>query len=386
MYTEDDRRAMQRAIDLAWQGVNTTMPNPRVGCVIVRDGEVVGEGWHRRAGEPHAEVLALQQAGERARGATAYVTLEPCAHHGRTGPCADRLVEAGVARVVAAMEDPNPLVNGQGLGRLRAAGIDVRCGLLEEEARALNEGFISRMQRGRPWVRLKAATSLDGFIALPDGESQWITGEAARTDGHAWRARASAILTGSGTVLADNPALTVRHVATERQPVRVLVDARLQVSEHAAIFGPGETWVAHAMPPDWPDDGHRQRLLDRGVRLLYLPAADGRHVDLPALMCAMGEAGFNEVHVEAGAGLNAALIQAGCVDELLLYVAPALLGQGLPAFALPAVPGLDDRIRLAWREATPVGDDLRLRLRVLTEAHQGQSPASSGANGAIRAS
>ena len=291
-----------------------------------------------------------------------------------------------MARVVAAMEDPNPLVNGQGLRRLRAAGIDVRCGLLEEEARALNEGFISRMQRGRPWVRLKAATSLDGFIALPDGESQWSTGEAARTDGHAWRARASAILTGSGTVLADNPALTVRHVATERQPVRVLVDARLQVSEHAAIFGPGETWVAHAMPPDWPDDGHRQRLLDRGVRLLYLPAADGRHVDLPALMCAMGEAGFNEVHVEAGAGLNAALIQAGCVDELLLYVAPALLGQGLPAFALPAVPGLDDRIRLAWREATPVGDDLRLRLRVLTEAHQGQSPASSGANGAIRAS
>ncbi|MDO4637928.1 MAG: bifunctional diaminohydroxyphosphoribosylaminopyrimidine deaminase/5-amino-6-(5-phosphoribosylamino)uracil reductase RibD [Lautropia sp.] len=365
MYSEADRRAMQRAIDLAWRGAHTTMPNPRVGCVIVRDGEQVGEGWHQRAGEPHAEVLALQQAGDRAWGATVYVTLEPCAHHGRTPPCADRLVQAGVARVIAAMEDPNPLVNGQGLARLRAAGIDVRCGLLADEARMLNEGFVSRMQRGRPWLRLKVASSLDGFIALPDGRSQWITGQAARADGHEWRARASAILTGSGTVLADNPALTVRHVSVERQPVRVLVDARLQVSAHAKVFGPGESWVVHARPPEWPDDGHRQRLADRGVRLVYLPSADGRHVDLPALMTMMAEAGFNEVHVEAGAGLNAALIQAGCVDEILLYMAPALLGQGKLAFGLPAVPDLAQRYRLAWHEITPVGEDVRMRLRVL---------------------
>ena len=373
MFDTHDQRFMQRALDLARQGLNTTMPNPRVGCVVVRDGEVVGEGWHQRAGEPHAEVHALRQAGERARGATAYVTLEPCAHHGRTPPCADRLVEAGVARVVAAMEDPNPLVNGQGLARLRAAGIDVRCGLLREQAHELNEGFIARMQRGWPWVRVKAATSLDGFIALPSGESQWITGEAARADGHAWRARASAILTGSGTVRADDPAMTVRHVAVERQPVRVVVDARLQVGSHAAVFGPGEVWVAHALPPEWPDDGHRQRLIDRGVRLLHLPVADGRHVDLKALLMEMGRAGFNEVHVEAGAGLNAALLKDGLVDELLLYLAPSLLGQGLPAFALPVVAGLEKRIRLAWRDVTPVGDDLRVRLRVQREADMEQA-------------
>lgn len=365
MFSDTDRHYMARALALAWQGVNTTMPNPRVGCVIVKDGEVVGEGWHYQAGQPHAEVLALAEAGERARGATVYVTLEPCAHQGRTPPCADRLVEAGVARVIAAIEDPNQLVNGQGLARLRQAGIVVRCGLMAEEATELNEGFIARMTRGWPWVRLKAATSLDGFIALPDGQSQWITGERARADGHAWRARASAILTGIGTVRADNPAMTVRHVEVTRQPVRVLVDARLEVDEHAALFGAGEVWVAHARPDGWPDDGKRQRLLDRGVRLLHLPDADGRHVDLSALLRLMGEAGFNELHVEAGAGLNAALMQAGLVDELLLYVAPALLGGGLHALALPPVPGLDARIRLAWREVTPVGDDLRLRLRVL---------------------
>lgn len=365
MFSDGDRQYMERAIALAWQGVNTTMPNPRVGCVIVKDGEIVGEGWHERAGQPHAEVLALAEAGERARGATVYVTLEPCAHHGRTPPCADRLIEAGVARVIAAMEDPNTLVNGQGLERLRHAGIVVRCGLMAEEAHELNEGFIARMTRGWPWVRLKAATSLDGFIALPDGESQWITGEPARVDAHAWRARACAMLTGIGTVRADNPALTVRHVETSRQPARVLIDARLEVDEHAAILGSGEVWVVHARPDEWPDDGKRQRLIDRGVRLIHLPDADGRHVDLHALLRLMGEAGFNEVMVEAGAGLNAALMQAGCVDELLLYLAPSLLGAGLPAMALPAVPGLDRRIRLQWRDVTPVGDDLRLRLRVL---------------------
>lgn len=374
MFSEADRHYMARAIELAWRGASTTMPNPRVGCVIVRDGDVVGEGWHYQAGQPHAEVLALAEAGERARGATVYVTLEPCVHHGRTPPCADRLIEAQVARVIAAIEDPNRLVNGQGLARLRQAGIVVRCGLMAEEATELNEGFIARMTRGWPWVRLKAASSLDGFIALPDGQSKWITGERARADGHAWRARASAILTGIGTVRADDPALTVRHVEVARQPVRVLVDARLEVDEHAALFGGGEVWVAHARPDDWPDDGKRQRLLDRGVRLLYLPEAEGRHVDLPALLRAMGEAGFNEVHVEAGAGLNAALMRAGLVDELLLYLAPSLLGGGLPALNLSPVAALDQRIRLAWRDITPVGDDLRLRLRVLPSGPSAPEP------------
>ncbi len=364
MYSEADRLFMERALALAWQGLNTTTPNPRVGCVIVKDGEIVGEGWHRRAGEPHAEVLALAEAGERARGATAYVTLEPCSHHGKTPPCCDRLIEAGVARVIAAMEDPNPLVNGQGLGRLRRAGIDVRCGLMAEEAAALNVGFVARMSRGRPWVRLKVATSLDGFIALPDGESQWITQQAARTDGHAWRARACAILTGLGTVKADNPSLTVRHVETSRQPVRVLIDSQLAVDPAAAIFGPGEVWVIHAQPED-PADARQSRLREQGVRLLSLPTADGQRVDLPAALEALAAAGFNEVHVEAGAGLNAALLSAGCVDELLLYMAPAMLGAGLPAFALPPVAGLAQRIRLAWLDVSPVGEDLRLRLRVL---------------------
>ncbi|MDO5103592.1 MAG: bifunctional diaminohydroxyphosphoribosylaminopyrimidine deaminase/5-amino-6-(5-phosphoribosylamino)uracil reductase RibD [Lautropia sp.] len=364
MYSESDRRAMQRAIGLAWQGVYTTMPNPRVGCVLVKDGEIVGEGWHRRAGEPHAEVLALAEAGERARGATAYVTLEPCSHHGRTPPCAERLIEAGVIRVIAAMEDPNPLVNGRGLARLRQAGIDVRCGLMAEEAAELNVGFISRMARGRPWVRLKVATSLDGFTALPDGRSQWITAETARADGHAWRARASAILTGIGTVLADNPSLTVRHVETSRQPVRVLVDAGLTVDPDAALFGPGEVWVVHALP-DKADDPGQQRLRERGIRLLSLPGPAPGRVDLPALMQVMAEAGFNELHVEAGARLNAALMAAGCVDELLMYVAPAMLGAGMPAFALPAVSGLDRRIRLKWLDVAQVGADLRLRLQVL---------------------
>ncbi|MDO4683402.1 MAG: bifunctional diaminohydroxyphosphoribosylaminopyrimidine deaminase/5-amino-6-(5-phosphoribosylamino)uracil reductase RibD [Lautropia sp.] len=372
MYTESDRHAMQRAIGLAWQGVYTTMPNPRVGCVLVKDGEVVGEGWHRRAGEPHAEVLALAEAGERARGATAYVTLEPCSHHGRTPPCCDRLIEAGVARVIAAMEDPNPLVNGQGLARLRQAGIDVRCGLMAEEAAELNVGFVSRMARGRPWVRLKVAASLDGFTALPDGESQWITAEAARADGHEWRARASAILTGIGTVRADDPSLTVRHVPVSRQPVRVLVDAALSVDPGARLFGPGEVWVVHAQPVD-DTDPRQQHLREQGVRLLSLPAPVPGRVDLPALMAEMGRAGFNELHVEAGARLNAAMLQVACVDELLMYVAPSLLGAGMPAFALPAVDGLDRRIRLKWLNVAQVGEDLRLRLQVMGMAEAAPS-------------
>lgn len=373
MYSESDRLAMARAIALASQGLYTTMPNPRVGCVIVKDGEIVGEGWHRRAGEPHAEVLALAEAGERARGATAYVTLEPCAHHGRTPPCADRLAESGVARVIAAMEDPNPLVNGLGLARLRRAGVDVRCGLMAEDAAELNIGFVSRMSRGRPWVRVKVAASLDGFIALPDGQSQWITQSAARADGHAWRARACAILTGMGTVKADNPALTVRYVDTTRQPLRLLVDPRLEADPSAAIFGPGEAWIVHAQPED-AHDNRQQRLRDAGIRLLSLPASQPGRVDLGGLMARLGQEGINELHVEAGAGLNTALMSAGCVDELLMYVAPAMLGGGLPAFALPAVDSLAARIRLEWLDVARLGEDLRLRLKV--RCTEGARPAT----------
>ena len=235
MFNEADHRWMQRALELAEQGLMSTTPNPRVGCVIVRDGERAGEGWHRRAGEPHAETVALAEAGERARGATVYVTLEPCSHFGRTPPCTDALVAARVARVIVAMEDPNPLVNGQGLERLRRAGIDVRCGLLEGRSRDLNIGFVSRMTRARPWVRLKVAASLDGFTALPDGRSQWITGELARADGHRWRARSCAILTGIGTVSADDPQMNARASEATRQPLKVIVDSSLRIDPHARL-------------------------------------------------------------------------------------------------------------------------------------------------------
>ena len=354
-----DHDFMARALRLAEQGLYSTSPNPRVGCVLVKDGAAVGEGWHVRAGEPHAEVHALRAAGEAARGATAYVTLEPCSHHGRTPPCAEALVAAGVARVVAAMEDPNPLVAGNGLSLLRRAGIAVHSGVLEAEARELNIGFVSRMTRGRPWVRLKAASSLDGRTALANGQSQWITGADARQDGHRWRARACAILTGSGTVLADDPQLNVRGVATERQPMPVVVDSRLDTPPPARLFDGRPVLIATASP----DAAKAQALAARGAEILCLPGCDGR-VDLAALMQELGRRGINELHVEGGAGLNGALLAAGLVDELLLYLAPTLLGntaQGL--FALPELTSLDEQKRLVWREVRQVGSDLRLLAR-----------------------
>ena len=251
MFTSADHDHMSRALKLAQQGLHSASPNPRVGCVITKDNLVVGEGWHRKAGEPHAEIVALAQAGGRARGSTAYVTLEPCSHFGRTPPCVDALVEARVARVVAAMEDPNPQINGRGLESLRSKGIDVRCGLLEQEARELNIGFVSRMTRGQPWVRLKVAGSLDGRSALHNGKSQWITGEAARTDTHHWRARACAVLTGIGTVRDDDPQMNVRHLSTLRQPLKILVDSRLEVDAEARILKGGQILIACAIehPP-----------------------------------------------------------------------------------------------------------------------------------------
>ncbi|MDY0011714.1 MAG: bifunctional diaminohydroxyphosphoribosylaminopyrimidine deaminase/5-amino-6-(5-phosphoribosylamino)uracil reductase RibD [Rhodocyclaceae bacterium] len=358
-FSAADHTAMARALQLAALGLETTTPNPRVGCVIQREGVTVGEGWHARAGEPHAEVHALAQAGQLARGATAYVTLEPCSHHGRTPPCAEALVAAGVRRVVAAMRDPNPLVAGRGLALLAEVGIQVDAGLLEDEARELNIGFVSRMTRGRPWLRLKAAASLDGKTALGNGVSQWITGPAARADGHRWRARACAILTGIGTVREDDPQLTVRAVPCQRQPLRVVVDARLELPPCARLVDGSPVLVACAQA----DPAKVAALAERQVEVVELPNAAGK-VDLPALLAELGRRGINEVHAEAGFKLNGSLLREGCVDELLLYLAPILTGdaaQGL--FNLQALTCLEDARRLKIRDIRQLGDDLRLVAR-----------------------
>jgi len=358
MFTSADHGFMSRALELARQGLFTTTPNPRVGCVVVKDGVVVGEGWHRRAGEPHAEIVALAEAGGRARGATVYVTLEPCSHFGRTPPCVDALAEARVARVIAAMEDPNPKVNGRGLRRLRDSGVDVRCGLLQQEAVELNVGFVSRMARGRPWMRLKVAATLDGLTALPDGTSQWITGEEARRDGHAWRARACAILTGIGTVRDDDPQMDVRFVDTSRQPVKVLVDSRLEVDLGARLLKGAPVWVACTVD----NPAKTRELTDRGCEVIRVPDVGGK-VDLPALMSELAVRGLNEIHVEAGYKLNGSLVAAGVVDELLMYLSPSLLGRGLPAFHLEPPAALDARRALRFTDIERLGADLRLMAR-----------------------
>lgn len=352
----DDYRWMARALTLAERGLFTTTPNPRVGCVIVRDGQLVGEGWHVRAGEPHAEVHALAMAGEAARGATAYVTLEPCSHHGRTPPCADALVKAGVARVVAAMEDPNPLVAGRGLARLREADIETLSGVHEAQARELNIGFISRMTRGRPWLRLKAAATLDGKTALENGVSQWITGDEARRDAHRWRARSCAVLTGIGTVRDDDPQLTVRAIATERQPLRVVVDARLETPLNARILDGGEVLVAGAT-----NQADRIAALERrGAEVVILPNAGGK-VDLAALMLELGRRGINEVLAESGFKLNGSLLREGCVNELILYLAPCLVGDAARGlFNLPALASLDEKRRVEFHDIRQIGADLRI--------------------------
>jgi len=350
-----DSQWMARALQLAAQGLNTTSPNPRVGCVLVKGDEVVGEGWHRRAGEPHAEVHALRAAGEKARGATAYVTLEPCSHHGRTPPCADALIAAGVARVVCAMQDPNPQVAGQGIARVRAAGIEVECGLMEAAAHELNVGFVSRMTRGSPWVRSKIAASLDGRTALANGVSQWITGAAARQDVQHLRARSCAVLTGIGTVLADDPQLNVR-IATERQPLRVVLDSTLRMPPAARMLQSGSVLVCTASQ----DAGKRAALQQRGAEVLLLADASGR-VDLQAVMRELARRGINEVLVEAGRELNGALLQAGLGDELVLYLAPQLLGDAARGMAdLGELLRLEQRVELAWRDVRRVGEDLRI--------------------------
>lgn len=353
---------MAHALALAERGLFTTTPNPRVGCVIVRDGAVVGTGWHERAGEAHAEVIALREAGARAAGGTVYVTLEPCSHHGRTPPCTDGLIAAKVARVVAACEDPNPVVAGQGLACLRAAGIDASVGLLGEAARELNIGFVSRMTRGRPWVRMKIAATLDGKTALGDGRSQWITGADARRDGHAFRARACAVLTGIGTVKDDDPQLTVRDVPTTRQPLRVLVDSRLEVPPTARILEGGNVLVAAAVA----DRARIAALAGHGAQVLLLPNAAGK-VDLGELMAELGRRGLNEVHVEAGFKLNGSLVAAGLVDELVIYFAPSLIGEsGRGMFNLPGPADLAARVQLSVRDVRRVGADLRVLARLVS--------------------
>ncbi len=359
MFSDADREYMARALGLAELGMYTATPNPRVGCVIVRDGVVVGEGWHRKAGEPHAEVNALEAAGGKTRGATVYVSLEPCSHFGRTAPCADALVRADVARVVAAMRDPDP--NGAGGGtKLEAAGIRFECGLLEEEARELNIGFISRVTRGRPWVRIKIAASLDGRTALANGKSQGITGGEARKDGHRWRARACAVLTGIGTVTADDPRLDVREVETTRQPLRVIVDSRLETPPTARILQAGPVLVFCS--GDRPEQ--RAALESRGAEITVLSNPHGK-VDLPAMLAVLAARGINELHVEAGVKLNGSMVREGCVDELLVYLAPSLLGDTAQAMAgLASMTSLDERIALAYRSVDRVGADLRILARV----------------------
>ena len=374
-FSAADHGFMTRALQLAQRGLYSTTPNPRVGCVIVRDGNVIGEGWHEKAGEPHAEAAALAAivgAGSlcvpgnplrgqaTALGATAYVTLEPCSHFGRTPPCADALIEAGVVRVVAAMPDPNPLVAGRGLTRLAKAGIDVGSGLLAAAAEELNIGFVSRMTRGRPWLRLKVAASLDGKTALNNGVSQWITGADARRDAHAWRARSCAVLTGIGTVKDDNPRLTVREVPTTRQPLRVVIDSRLETPPDAAVLAGGKVLIVAAQ-----DDAERSAALKaRGAEIVLLPNPQGK-VDLAELLQELGRRGINEVLAEAGTRLNGSLLASGCVDELLIYQAPILIGDAARGmFGLAELGDLAGVQRLDIIERRSVGADFRIRARL----------------------
>jgi diaminohydroxyphosphoribosylaminopyrimidine deaminase / 5-amino-6-(5-phosphoribosylamino)uracil reductase len=359
MFSANDHRYMANALRLGERGLYTTTPNPRVGCVIVRDGVIVGESWHARAGEPHAEVHALNAAGERARGATAYVTLEPCNHTGRTPPCASALIQSGVAKVVAAMQDPNPLVAGTGLRALSGAGLETAVGLLESEARELNIGFHSRMTRGRPWLRMKVAASLDGKTALNNGASQWITGEDARRDSHHWRARSCGVLTGIGTVKDDDPQLTVRAIETTRQPTKILVDSRLEVALDAKIFDGSVVLIFCASA----DQEKLAALAEKNATVIPLPDDRGK-VDLAAMVQELGKREMNEVLIEAGTKLNGSLLHADLIDEFVIYLAPHLLGdQARGMFGIPELTALSERRNLAIAEIRQIGPDIRITAR-----------------------
>ena len=343
---------MRRALVLAGEGLYTTTPNPRVGCVVAQGDTVVGEGCHEKAGGPHAEVVAIGQAGAKAAGATAYMTLEPCNHQGRTPPCVDLVISKKIKRVVAAMLDPNPGA-AHGGARLAAAGVAFEHGLMEAEAKELNIGFVSRMTRGRPWVRMKIAATLDGRTALANGQSQWITGQEARKDGHRWRARACAILTGIGTVKADDPRLTVREVETSRQPLRVIVDSRLETPATALILEGGNVLLFSSK---------KGKL--KGAEIVLLPNPDGK-VDLSKMLEELARRGINELHVEAGFRLNGSLVREGCVDEFLIYLNPSFLGdeaQGM--LSIPGFSSLEERTRVKITSLDRVGDDIRILARL----------------------
>jgi len=359
-----DEAAMRRALELAARGLYSTQPNPRVGAVLARDGEIVGEGWHERAGAPHAEPGAIDAAGERARGATAYVTLEPCSHHGRTPPCVNALLAAGIQRVVYAVGDPDPRVNGRGAKLLRAAGVQVESGLLAADAEALNEGFMTRLRKKRPFIRLKSGASLDGRTALANGASQWITGDAARADVQHWRAQSAAVLTSAATVLADNPRLDVR-IETPRQPLRVVLDRRRAVQKNARILkSPGEVviFAAASQAKSKTKKSAPPEML--GTARIERVRVKNSHLDLSRVFARLAELQINEVLVEAGPRLSGALLTAGLVDEWLVYVAPKLLGKDArPLAALPRLTRLKDAPEFELRDSTVLGNDVRLRLR-----------------------
>ena len=374
MFTKDDADFMRLALAEAQKSLYLSNPNPRVGCVIVQAGRIIGTGFTQQAGLAHAEIEALADARKHnadLSGSTIYVSLEPCCHVGRTPPCTQAVIAAKPARVVIAMQDPNPLVGGKGIEQMTAAGIQVECGLLEEEAAALNPGFISRMTRGLPWVRLKVAASLDGITALPNGQSQWITGAAARNDGHHWRAQACAILTGVGTVKEDDPSLTVRAVTTVRQPKRIIIDSKLDIplaatvlkqfaNDSAASKDGGAMVVCGAITSD-AQLAKQAQLQAQGIEVISMPNSMGK-VDLPALMRYLAtECEMNEIHVEAGHKLNGSLLREGCVDELLLYLAPTLLGSGLGIANLPELSSLTQRTDWKRIDHTAFDPDLRLR-------------------------
>ncbi|MDX8386023.1 MAG: bifunctional diaminohydroxyphosphoribosylaminopyrimidine deaminase/5-amino-6-(5-phosphoribosylamino)uracil reductase RibD [Gallionella sp.] len=368
MFSEHDSAWMAQAIRLAEQGLYGASPNPRVGCVLVNDEKLVGSGWHQRAGEPHAEIHALREAGEKARGATAYVTLEPCSHHGKTPPCADALIESGVARIVVAVEDPNPEVAGQGVEKLRSAGIEVEVGLMEVAARELNVGFFTRMTRGTPWVRSKIAMSLDGRTALKNGESKWITGDAARQDVQHWRARSCAVLTGIATVLADDAQLNVRDIKTSRQPLIVVLDSKLRMPLDARILQ-GEGVLIYTALDDADRDNDKKigALREAGAIICVLPGKN-EQVDLLAMLRDLAQRGCNEVLLEAGSTLNGAMMRAGLVDELLLYIAPQLLGDMARGMAqLGELSSLEQRVDIDWQDMRQVGKDLRIQAKVVKE-------------------
>ena len=359
---------ISQALGLAAQALFLSNPNPRVGCVIASPtGEILGQGFTQRAGGPHAEVVALHDArarGNDLRGATAYVTLEPCSHQGRTGPCCDALIAAGIAKVVASLADPNPLVAGQGFARLKAAGVEVSVGDGAQESFELNIGFFSRMVRKTPWVRMKMAASLDGTTALPNGESQWITSSAARADGHAWRARACAVLTGIGTVLEDNPRLDVRDVATPRQPHVVVVDSQLQTPPDARLLIAGRAcYIYCAAPNDTAFQARKQALESQGAVVVELPNAHNK-VDLSAMLADLASRGVNELHVEAGSKLNGSFIREGLVDEMLVYLAPCMLGEGLAMAHFGPLTQLDQGLSLDFKSVEKIGPDVRILARV----------------------